>query len=97
MAGAAAEAGGLAKVACFFKYLNGLAGPRQRGKVLYALDQVLPLSLVAVLAGAEPLRFSLASVIADWRCCGGFGCSAHSPTNFTTSSHVAHNLIGKAP
>jgi hypothetical protein len=33
--------------------LQGHAGPRQRGKVVYPLDEVLLLCLLAVLGGAE--------------------------------------------
>jgi predicted transposase YbfD/YdcC len=37
----------------FLRYFEDLPDPRQRGKVLYPLDEVLLLSLLAVLAGAE--------------------------------------------
>ena len=37
----------------FLEYFEDLADPRQRGKVIYPLDEVLLLSLLAVLAGAE--------------------------------------------
>lgn len=53
MAGDATDAGGLAEAVCFLKYFSDLPDPRQRGKVLYPLDEVLLLSLLAVLAGAE--------------------------------------------
>src|SRR6266404_5400477 len=48
---AAFEASGEAVV--FLRYFEDLADPRQRGKVTYPLDEVLLLSLLAVLAGAE--------------------------------------------
>lgn len=37
----------------FLEHFEGLADPRQRGKVRYSLDEVLLLCLLAVLAGAE--------------------------------------------
>ncbi len=37
----------------FFRHFNDLMDPRQRGKVAYPLGEVLLLSLIAVLAGAE--------------------------------------------
>jgi len=37
----------------FLRYFEDLPDPRQRGKVLYPLDEVLLLCLLAVLAGAE--------------------------------------------
>ena len=37
----------------FLHYFNDLPDPRQRGKVMYPLDEVLLLALIAVLAGAE--------------------------------------------
>jgi hypothetical protein len=38
-----------------FKYFKDLPDPRQRGKVMYPLDEVLLLCLLAVLAGAETI------------------------------------------
>ncbi|MDE2581599.1 MAG: transposase family protein, partial [Rhodospirillales bacterium] len=37
----------------FLSYFNDLDDTRQPGKVIYPLDEVLLLSLLAVLAGAE--------------------------------------------
>jgi predicted transposase YbfD/YdcC len=37
----------------FLRHFNGLADPRQPGKVTYPLDEILLLCLLAVLAGAE--------------------------------------------
>jgi predicted transposase YbfD/YdcC len=51
MATAACEAFGEAVV--FLDHFKALPDPRQRGKVTYPLDEVLLLSLLAVLAGAE--------------------------------------------
>lgn len=50
---AAGDDGGFAESVAFLKYFEGLPDPRQRGKVLYPLDEVLLLLLLAVLAGAE--------------------------------------------
>jgi len=49
----AEEFGAKAETIVFLKYLNEMADPRQHGKVLYPLDEILLLCLLAVLAGAE--------------------------------------------
>ena len=49
----AADLGALAEAVSFLGYFNDLKDPRQRGKVMYPLDGMLLLSLIAVLAGAE--------------------------------------------
>ena len=43
------------EVVVFLDYFEGLEDPRQRGKVVYPLDEVLLLCLLAVLAGAETI------------------------------------------
>jgi predicted transposase YbfD/YdcC len=43
----------LAEAVVFLCHFNDLTDPRQRGKITYPLDEVLLLSLLAVLAGAE--------------------------------------------
>ena len=48
----AAEGAGY-EVVVFLRYFEDLPDPCQRGKVMYPLDEVLLLSLLAVLAGAE--------------------------------------------
>jgi predicted transposase YbfD/YdcC len=53
MDGKAAERGALDEAVIFLRYFEALPDPRQRGKVMYPLDEVLVLSLLAVLAGAE--------------------------------------------
>src|ERR1700736_1843747 len=50
---AAAEFGALSEATVFLDYFKDLPDPRQRGKVVYPLDEVLLLCLLAVLAGAE--------------------------------------------
>ena len=45
--------GALAETVSFLSYFNDMEDPRQRGKVMYPLDEILLLSLIAVLAGAE--------------------------------------------
>ena len=50
---AAADLGRLARAVVFLGYFKDLPDPRQRGKVIYPLDEVLLLCLLAVLAGAE--------------------------------------------
>ena len=48
-----AEGGALSEALLFLQYFNDLPDPRQQGKVVYPLGEVLLLCLLAVLAGAE--------------------------------------------
>src|SRR5919205_3764549 len=50
---AKADRGAFAEAVVFLNYFDDLPDPRQRGKVVYPLDEVLVLALLAVLAGAE--------------------------------------------
>src|ERR1019366_9708437 len=50
---AAADCGALFETVVFLRHFNDLTDPRQPGKVMYPLDEVLLLSLLGVLAGAE--------------------------------------------
>ena len=45
--------GAISEAIVFLDYFNDLPDPRQRGKVIYPLAEVLLLCLLAVLAGAE--------------------------------------------
>ena len=45
--------GALGETIVFLDHFRSLPDPRQRGKVIYPLDEVLLLCLLAVLAGAE--------------------------------------------
>src|SRR3546814_11068707 len=47
------RSGAFGEAIVFLAHFEGLADPRQRGKVVYPLDEVLLLCLLAVLAGAE--------------------------------------------
>ena len=49
----AADRGAFAEAVVFLSYFDDLPDPRQRGKVMYPLEEVLLLALLAVLAGAE--------------------------------------------
>jgi hypothetical protein len=49
----AADDGALFEATAFLRHFNNLPDRRQPGKVVYPLDEVLLLSLLAVLAGAE--------------------------------------------
>jgi len=49
----AGDFGGLGEAVVFLDYFKDLPDPRQRGKVIYPLDEVLLLCLLAVLGGAE--------------------------------------------
>jgi predicted transposase YbfD/YdcC len=53
MDGAVAGFGAIGEAVVFLDYFKDLPDSRQRGKVMYPLDEVLLLCLVAVLAGAE--------------------------------------------
>jgi predicted transposase YbfD/YdcC len=50
---AAAEFGAISEAVVFLDYFQDLPDPRQLGKVVYPLDEVLLLCLLAVLGGAE--------------------------------------------
>jgi hypothetical protein len=47
------DLGALGEAVVFLDYFKDMPDPRQRGKVIYRLDEVLLLCLLAVLAGAE--------------------------------------------
>ena len=49
----AADDGAFGEAVVFLRHFKDLPDPRQRGKVMYPLDEVLLLCLLAVLAGAE--------------------------------------------
>jgi predicted transposase YbfD/YdcC len=53
MDNAAAAVGAFTESVSFLRFFNGLPDPRQTSKVSYPLNEVLLLSLLAVLAGAE--------------------------------------------
>jgi predicted transposase YbfD/YdcC len=48
-----ADSGALSEAVVFLHHFNDLPDPRQRGKVMYPLDEILLLTLLAVLAGAD--------------------------------------------
>src|SRR5215208_5541103 len=50
---AAGEVGAISEATVFLDYFKDLPDPRQRGKVVYPLDEVLLLCLLAVVGGAE--------------------------------------------
>jgi predicted transposase YbfD/YdcC len=49
------RSGSFEEAVVFLDHFRALADPRQRGKVVYCLDEVLLLCLLAVLAGAESI------------------------------------------
>jgi len=53
MDGTATDSGALSEAVVFLNHFNDLPDPRQRGKVMYPLDEILLLALLAVLAGAD--------------------------------------------
>lgn len=53
MENVAGDCGAICETTVFLSHFNDMPDPRQRGKVTYPLDEVLLLSLLAVLAGAE--------------------------------------------
>lgn len=50
-----AECGAFGETVVFLSHFKDLPDPRQRGKVIYPLDEILLLCLLAVLAGAETI------------------------------------------
>ncbi len=55
MAAECSDGGALAQSVVFLRYFSDLPDPRQRGKVMDPLDEILLLCLLAVLAGAQTL------------------------------------------
>jgi predicted transposase YbfD/YdcC len=53
MEDAATDCGALGEAVVFLNHFKDMPDPRQRGKVMYPLEEVLLLALLAVLAGAE--------------------------------------------
>jgi len=53
MDGTATDRGALSEAVVFLNHFNDMPDPRQRGKVMYPLDEILLLALLAVLAGAD--------------------------------------------
>src|ERR1700680_3525298 len=51
----ATATGAISETVVFLEYFKDVADPRQRGKVIYPLGEVLLLCLLAVLAGAETI------------------------------------------
>lgn len=49
----ATDSGALSEAVVFLNHFKDMPDPRQRGKVMYPLDEVLLLALLAVLAGAD--------------------------------------------
>ena len=49
-----ADGGAPSEAVVLLHYLNDMPDPRQRGKVMHPLDEILLLALLAVLAGADP-------------------------------------------
>jgi hypothetical protein len=50
-----ADCGAMSEALVFLAHFRDLPDPRQRGKVIYPLNEVLLLCLMAVLAGAETI------------------------------------------
>jgi hypothetical protein len=53
MDGTTTDCGALSEAVAFLSHFNDLPDPRQRGKVMYPLDEILLLALLAVLVGAD--------------------------------------------
>src|SRR6202521_5391607 len=53
MEGVSADGGAFGEAVVFLRHFRDLPDPRQRGKVMYPLDEVLLLCLLGVLAGSE--------------------------------------------
>ena len=81
---AGAELAAFAETVVFLGYFKDLPDPRQAGKVIYPLDEVLLLCLLAVLAGAETSLISPASARRSSTCCAGSGHFAMARQRMTT-------------
>ena len=55
------DCGAFGEAVVFLNHFKDLPDHRQAGKVMYPLDEVLLLALLAVLAGADPSLISPAS------------------------------------
>src|ERR1700689_1684350 len=53
MEAATTDGGALSEAVVFLNHFKDLPDPRQHGKVMYPLDEILLLALLAVLAGAD--------------------------------------------
>ena len=87
MEGSEADRGAIVESVVFLEHFRDLPDPRQRGKVIYPLEEVLLLCLLAVLAGAErPERIPC-------------GSGAKSPPGTTISSQASslHDLFTRFP
>ena len=67
-----ADFGLIAETASFLCYFSTLPDSRQAGKVVYPLDEVLLLSLLAVLAGADSFAGIARFGERNRGCCVGF-------------------------
>ena len=61
------DGGAFDETVVFLRHFEDLPDPRQRGKVIYPLDEVLLLCLLAVLAGAEAIADIAAGVLNSHR------------------------------
>src|SRR5215831_16864115 len=82
----AGETGALGEAVVFLDYFKDLPDPQQRGKVLYPLDEVLLLCLLAVLAGSEAITDIAGSARRNSSCCGGSARFATERLPTTTST-----------
>src|SRR3954469_13285483 len=93
---AAADRGAFAEAVVFLSYFDDLPDPRQRGKVVYPLDEVLLLALLAVLAGAETFvdiaRFGAKklALLRRFRRRDGFVGCLHALGHGRGSGHLGH-------
>ena len=55
MENAATDFGAISETTVFLDFFKDLPDPRQLGKVVYPLDEILLLCLLAVLGGAGPV------------------------------------------
>lgn len=67
----------------FLEYFKDFPDPRERGKVMYLLDEVLLLALLAVLGEPRPLLISPALAPRNFLFCAGFGFFYMAPPHTT--------------
>ena len=82
----AADRGAFAEAAVFLSYFDDLPDPRQRGKVVYPLDEVLLLACSRCWPGPRPLSISPGSGRRSSRCCAGSGRFAMARRRTITSA-----------
>jgi hypothetical protein len=81
-----ADCSAIFEATAFLSHFNDLPDPRQAVKVIYPLGEVLLLSLLAVLAGAEAFTYIARFGETSWRFCAGSAHSSMGPLRMIASA-----------